>query len=77
MANPDTRSLLSVRAFSQKHSSFPEGSLRHLIFHSQPRPHVKSNGLIEAKVLLRVGRKILIDEARFFEWVDANQSAAA
>ena len=67
--------LLTVAKFAERHPSFTEPSLRHLIFESKPRQsskgEIKGNGL--DKALVRVGRKILIDEARFFEWL-AEQS---
>jgi len=72
------RVLLPIKDFSQKHKGFPEGTLRHLIFHREERKNSKGevipgNGMTEAKVIVRVGRKILIDETRFFEWLDAWQ----
>jgi len=60
---PQTRSLLTVRQFSQKYPAFPEGGLRYQIFHAG------QNGL--AKALRRIGRKVLIDESAYFRWVDA------
>jgi hypothetical protein len=39
------------------------GGLRHLIFHA------KDNGFDQ--VIRRVGRRVLIDEAAFFEWASA------
>jgi hypothetical protein len=44
----------------------PLGGLRHLIFHA------KSNGF--DRVIKRVGRRVLIDEAEFFRWVEENNS---
>ena len=65
----------TVAQFSEKHRAFSPPSLRHLIFKSHPRQsskgEIKGNGL--DKAIVRVGRKILIDEARFFEWL-AEQS---
>lgn len=40
------------------------GGLRHLIFNA------KSNGF--NSVIRRVGRRVLIDETAFFDWVDSN-----
>ena len=40
----------------------PLGGLRHLIFHS------RTNGF--EKAIRRVGRRILIDEKKFFEFVE-------
>jgi hypothetical protein len=55
--------LLTVRQFSQKHTAFPEGGLRHYIFYSD------QNGMAEYGAILRNGRKILLDEEKFFHWV--------
>ena len=69
--------LLSIRQFSEKHPAFSQGSLRNLIFLSgnreTSRGTIKGNGLNIA--LIRIGRKILIDEAKFFQWVDAQQES--
>ena len=55
--------LFTVKLFSKEYPSFPEGGLRHLIFHAG------SNGLQKSGALVRVGRKVLIDEERFFSWL--------
>ena len=64
--------ILTVRQFSEKHQAFPQGSLRSLIFHASPRHssqgQIDGNGLDAA--LIRIGRKVLINEARFFQWVE-------
>lgn len=69
------RVLLTVRQFAEKHPAFSQGSLRNLIFLSESRASSKGkipgNGLDVA--LVRVGRKVLIDEAKFFSWIDAQQ----
>ena len=45
-----------------KHHPWPtEGGLRHLIFHEN------ENGF--HKCIRRIGRRVLIDEHAFFEWV--------
>lgn len=63
---------LTVRQFAEKHPAFPQGSLRNLIFHASPRHssqgRIDGNGLEVA--LIRIGRKVLINETRFFEWVE-------
>ena len=55
--------LLTVKQFAEKHPAFSEASLRYHIFHEE------KNGLNAA--LVRIGRKILIKEDAFFEWVDS------
>ena len=73
------RSLLTVKDFSKKYPAFSEGGLRYMIFMCSPGMDVrgakaKSNGMKEAGVIVRLGRRVLIDEARFFDWVDMQQS---
>ena len=71
------RALLTVRQFADKHPAFQQGSLRNLIFLAESRNTSKGkiagNGLDVA--LVRIGRKVLIDEAKFFNWIDAQQGA--
>lgn len=55
--------LSTVKQFHEHHPAFPEGGLRHRIFHS------KTNGMLEAGVIIRNGRRVLIDEERFFDWL--------
>lgn len=70
-----TPSLLTVRQFADKHSVFSQGSLRNLIFLSENRKTsrgiISGNGLDVA--LIRIGRKLLIDEAKFFQWINEQQ----
>ena len=72
---------LTVAQFADKHRAFSENALRALIFSAKPRPGAKaksgaviiaSNGLEGA--IGRVGRRVLLNEARFMRWVDS-QSA--
>ena len=53
--------LIPVTKWNDYHNWPPIGGLRHLIFHA------KENGF--RAVVKRVGRRVLIDEAAFFEWV--------
>ncbi|MFP4387187.1 MAG: hypothetical protein ACLFP8_07230 [Alphaproteobacteria bacterium] len=64
------RTLLTVRQFSQKHPAFPEGGLRHKIFYADDK-----NGF--ARCIRRMGRKVLIDETAFFQWLDEQSGQAA
>lgn len=73
--SPQLPILLSVRQFSEKHPAFPQGSLRNLIFLAESRKTsrgiIPGNGLNIA--IVRIGRKLLIDEAKFFQWIDEQQ----
>jgi hypothetical protein len=61
MENKETR-LIPVTKWHEHHAWPPIGGLRHLIFYE------KQNGF--AACIRRVGRRVLIDEAAFFEWVE-------
>lgn len=60
------RRLLTVPQWGKHHDWPPVGGLRHLIFYAA------SNGF--DKVIRRVGRRVLIDEAAFFEWVGEHKA---
>ncbi len=67
-----TRTLLTVRQLAEKHPAFPEGGIRWQLFNE------KQNGLAESRAVIRVGRKVLIDEDRYFAWLDSmNRRVAA
>ena len=75
------RVVLTVPQFNQRNPAFTESSLRNLIFKADERlganGTIAGNGLIEAGALIRIGRKVLIDEARFFEWIEAQNKRGA
>ena len=64
---------VTVGQFSQRNPAFTQPALRNLIFKADSRQssrgEVPGNGLLEAGAILRIGRKVLIDEERFFDWV--------
>lgn len=67
-------SIMSIRQFCEKHPAFTEGGLRYLIFNAADRLNscgekISGNGLQHSGAILRVGRRVLIDEGAFFEWV--------
>jgi hypothetical protein len=66
----ETPNLRTVSQFVEKHPAFTNGSLRSLIFNAE------ANGLINYGGIIRVGRKVFIDEAKFFDWVAAQNRAA-
>lgn len=78
MQEPNSRTLLTIKHFSDKHPAFTQGSLRFLIFNAESR-HT-SRGLIAGNglhvALVRLGRKVMIDESRFFDWLDAHNGRA-
>ncbi len=67
-AKTQTR-LIPATKWSEHHQWPPLGGLRHLIFHEN------SNGF--NKVIRRCGRRVLIDEAAFFQWMEEQNNARA
>ena len=56
----------TVKQFSERHPAFTVGSLRALIFNA------KSNGLNESGAIVRINRRVLINEPNFFAWVSVH-----
>ncbi|MDI1229858.1 MAG: hypothetical protein PSU93_01765 [Methylobacter sp.] len=64
--------LSTVNQFAEKQPAFTTSGLRALIFNEN------QNGLTGSGAIVRIGRKVLIDETKFFAWVAAqNQRSAA
>jgi len=57
----------TVKQFSEKHPAFTVGSLRALIFNAS------SNGLNESDAIVRVGRRILLSDTKFYDWLEAER----
>lgn len=57
--------LRSVRQIAERNPAFSEASLRWLIFRAG------QNGLDRA--LVRIGRRVLIDEPRFNDWIETQR----
>jgi len=66
------QSLYTVRQLSLAEPAYSESSLRNLIYNAESRASTKGeipgNGLIEAGALIRCGRKVLLDRAKFLTW---------
>lgn len=70
VTNSDTESpYKTVRQLQQKHPAFSAGGIRALIFKED------SNGLRSCGAVLRIGRKVLIDEPKFIAWIHAQNRA--
>ena len=57
--------LLTVSQFCSKHTFITQGGLRFQIFNAD------NNGLASLGAIVRMGRKVLIDESCYFEWVES------
>lgn len=75
------RLVFTVRQFAERNKAFSEAALRNLIFKADTghstKGDIPGNGLIEAGAIVRIGRKVLIDEDAFFAWVDAQKGSPA
>jgi len=56
---------LTVNQLIEKHPAFTTGGVRALIFAEH------TNGLAKSGAIVRLGRKVLIDEAKFFAWIQS------
>jgi hypothetical protein len=61
------RTLLTVNQFADKHPAFSVGGLRWQIFNSA------INGLDVSYSIVRLGKRVLIDEEKYFQWIDGQQ----
>jgi len=74
------RDLLTVAQFSERRPAFTQAALRNLILNCTDRYNsrgecIPGNGLAEASAIVRVGRRVLIDEGAFFAWIAEQQKS--
>jgi len=62
-----SRILLTVRQFAERNPFITESGLRYQIFNRE------ANGLESSGALVCLGRKRLLDEAKYFTWIDSLQ----
>lgn len=75
------RDLFPVEQFSARRPAWTKPALRNLILNARDRvssrgERVPGNGLAAAGAIIRVGRRVLIDEEAFFRWIAAQQKRA-
>lgn len=61
----------TVRQFVERHPAFTVGGMRHQIFHEE------TNGLKNYGAIVRNGRKVLINEPKYFAWLEAQNQGSA
>ncbi|WP_295386194.1 hypothetical protein [uncultured Thiodictyon sp.] len=66
-----TRVVLTVKQLAEQQPGLTEGGIRWDLFNRD------KNGLVAAGAILRRGRKILIDPARYLDWLNENRERAA
>lgn len=62
--------IFTIKQFAARNPCFTEGSLRWLIFRGS------DNGLATSGAILRIGRRVLIDEPAFIAWIRAQQGGS-
>ena len=62
---------LTVNQFIEKHAAFTVGGIRSLIFNE------RNNGLASSGAIVRLGRKILISESKFFAYLESQNKAVS
>ncbi len=75
------RDLFQIDQFAARRAAWTQPALRNLILNSADRlnsrgERILGNGLAEAGAIVRVGRRVLIDENAFFRWLAAQQKRA-
>lgn len=63
--------LLTVRQLSARHPAFSEPALRWAVFCTKARPGTREHAVYAGlqPAIVRLGRRVLIDEQRFLEWL--------
>ena len=76
---PPPRKLFTIPQFCERNPAFGDGQLRNWIQYAVPRIRtvrgqrvtLPPNGI--GMALVRVGRRVFIDEDKFFDWIDQQQ----
>lgn len=62
--------LFTILKFAQRHEDFlTEGGLRFQIFNA------KENGLAASGAIVRIGRRVLVNEKKYFAWIESQQKS--
>ena len=61
------KSFLSMNQWLEKYQSIPKGGIRHLIFTNRDN--------FNGKVVKKIGRKILLDEEAFLDFINEHSKA--
>jgi hypothetical protein len=59
---------LTVTQFCDIHKAFKIGGVRSIIFNEH------QNGLAESGAIVRIGRKVLVNQNKFFDWLQSQNS---
>lgn len=78
-ASAPPRNLYTLKKFAERNCGFLTlSAITNQVFKAQPRHSSKGeipgNGMLDFAVIVRNGRTVLIDEAAYFRWLDAQQA---
>ena len=59
--------LFTVKQFCKKHRFIKPGGIRYQIFNRA------ENGLGKSGAIVRIGRKVIINEEKYFKWIESLQ----
>jgi hypothetical protein len=79
LTEPPPRRLFTLPKFAERHSNFLTlAAITNQVFKAKPRLSTKGeipgNGMEEAGAIVRINGRVLIDEDRYFSWVDSLQA---
>ncbi len=60
---------VSVNQLADRQPALTTNGIRHVIFNKE------KNGLDKSGAICRIGKKLLIDEAKFIEWIQSGAAA--
>ncbi len=74
--------LFKIPQFSERHPAFSQAALRNYILNAEDRfnshgEKIHGNGWAQSGAIVRLGRRVLIDEQKFFAHIAARQKPAA
>jgi hypothetical protein len=64
-----TPTLVTVPQLAQRQPALCVGGIRGWIFNEE------KNGLKDSGAIIRIGKKLMINEQKFFEWIEAQGAA--
>lgn len=78
-AYPEQRRLFTLPKFAERYSDFTTlSAITNQVFKARPRHSSKGvipgNGMLDFGVIVRNGRRVLIDADAYFRWLDAQQN---
>jgi hypothetical protein len=82
VADPPPRRLFTLPKFAERHASFLTlPALTNQVFKSRSRESTKGaipgNGMLDHGAIVRLNGRVLIDEDRYFRWLDAKQGVSS